>query len=807
MNNTNYNSRPFYEQGRLGKLKKLFFPLVLLTALLWTEASFGQCFTCDNIISVNGASASGNVSAGCNPSPAGANFGCQGYRINANTSPAILPGATIYYTTGNGGACSTGGMSSVFVEVDGDCMAPPAGTGEVSTSGSYAGSLVIPATASEIIIYVCRSSGGGNPNLCSITLCGIDPNVYVMGESCAGGNDGSIMATGVVEGTPLIGTLTFSIDGVGGSSANTTGVFTGLAPGNYTIIAYDSGNPVCQGSTTAIVPSSTNICCQAPVITCPSSVTVACGASLLPANTGSATYVNGCGMVNVTYSDNPTSVGPCGGTIIRTWTATDANNATSTCPQTIVVSPAPAASFTSLPGNTSIACGSAPPTGSSLMYSNGASGLCRISGSVTGVITGGPHNACGTVTTSPPYIETWTFTDACGRNITHSRTISVQAAPQATFSVLPLNSTVDCSQGVPSPSQLSYSNGQSGLCSITGMVTSTITLNSQACPTVYTERWIFTDACGRTIIHSRNIVVTVQWSNADIGNANGSANYSCTQANNGTYGPFTSSSAGYASPGGSATTDIMHYIFTQLSGDGQIIARFASATNAGFGGIMIRETLAPGSKKVDVRTQGNFNVEREVRFTTNGNEVTQQWPRYHKWLRLDRTGNVFNTFTSPDGVSWFFLGTTTVAMNQCIYIGVFAEGVNPTTSTTCVMDNIQVKTGTPVIPPPFGGLSAIDNQEVVDVAGVQLTPDISIYPNPASNNQEITLSVLGIGENKARVAIYSLQGVLVRTIWVDGAEANTVLLPASDFTDGLYLVSLITENNRPVSKILSVVQK
>ena len=47
-------------------------------------------------------------------------------------------------------------------------------------------------------------------------------------------NDGTITAVG---STPcqLVGTVTYSINGVGGNTANTTGVFSGLPSGNYTV--------------------------------------------------------------------------------------------------------------------------------------------------------------------------------------------------------------------------------------------------------------------------------------------------------------------------------------------------------------------------------------------------------------------------------------------------------------------------------------------------------------------------------------------------------------------------------------------
>src|SRR6185295_4268867 len=117
--------------------------------------------------------------------------------------------------------------------------------------------------------------------------------------------------------------------------------------------------------------------------------------------------------------------------------------------------------------NITISCSAAPPSGTSLAYSNGESGSCDISGSVTGSISGS-HTSCG-----GSYTESWSFTDECGRTSTASRTITVSPAAQATFAAashIPL----PCSAAPPSGTSLAYSNGESGSCDISGTSTGSI---------------------------------------------------------------------------------------------------------------------------------------------------------------------------------------------------------------------------------------------------------------------------------------------------------------------------------------------
>ncbi|HEX5651577.1 MAG TPA: hypothetical protein VFX58_00795, partial [Chitinophagaceae bacterium] len=231
----------------------------------------------------------------------------------------------------------------------------------------------------------------------------------------------------------------------------------------------------------------------------PGNITVACGQ--IPAVSG-LQYTNNtqgsCGISGTVTSTQTAAPGPCGGVVTETWASTvDVCGRTiAGHTRTITVQAATQASFTSTPGNITISCTAAPPLPTSLGYSNGGSGNCQISGSVTSTLTGS-HTACG-----GSYTETWTFTDQCQRTITHSRVVTVSAAQQASFTSTPGNLTITCAAAPPAPTSLGYSNGGSGACQISGSVTSTLTGSHTRCGGLYTETWTFTDNCGRTITRS-----------------------------------------------------------------------------------------------------------------------------------------------------------------------------------------------------------------------------------------------------------------------------------------------------------------
>src|SRR5439155_255248 len=243
-----------------------------------------------------------------------------------------------------------------------------------------------------------------------------------------------------------------------------------------------------------------------PTMTAPGTITIACGAT--PASS-TLTYTNGLtGSCLITGTSNTSTFSaappPCGGTITETWTATDAcGRALAPVTRTITVSPAPPPVFTTPPTDVTVACDAIPaiPT---VSYTNSASGSCLIAGTVTATRTGTVTGCGGTLT------DSWTFTDACARVISGSRTITVTPATLPTMTA-PAAITIACG-ATPASSTLTYTNGLTGSCLITG-TSNTSTFSAQtpagACGGTITETWTATDACGRTLTPvTRTITVT-----------------------------------------------------------------------------------------------------------------------------------------------------------------------------------------------------------------------------------------------------------------------------------------------------------
>ncbi len=179
------------------------------------------------------------------------------------------------------------------------------------------------------------------------------------------------------------------------------------------------------------------------------------------------------------------------------------------------------------------------------------------------------------------------------------------------------------------------------------------------------------------------------WLDRDIGAAGvaGSATY--------TGGVFTVKGAGQIS----GTADKFHFVYQPLVGDGSIVARVTSLQGVTYPqvGVMIRETLAPGSTDALVFFQPNAG-DFVTRATTGASLTTQITTFYATtpyWTKLVRVGNAFTGYVSVDGTNWTQIGTpTTVAMASAAYAGLAVSSQSTATLETATFDNVSVIVGT-----------------------------------------------------------------------------------------------------------------
>ncbi|NNF23175.1 MAG: hypothetical protein HKN67_14640, partial [Saprospiraceae bacterium] len=191
----------------------------------------------------------------------------------------------------------------------------------------------------------------------------------------------------------------------------------------------------------------------------------------------------------------------CGGLLTYLWSFTDDCDRTISYSQDIIINPAPIASFIDPPEDYSIPCTESVPTANSLFYSNGENGLCEISGAAI------PSQSISLDDCGGEIRNTWRFTDICDRTIIHIQTITVEPASEAVFLDFPEDLIVDCADVLNVPQDLDYSNGENGLCNISGSIPATQSGSYDACGGFLQNTWIFTDDCGRQIDYAQLIQI------------------------------------------------------------------------------------------------------------------------------------------------------------------------------------------------------------------------------------------------------------------------------------------------------------
>jgi len=176
------------------------------------------------------------------------------------------------------------------------------------------------------------------------------------------------------------------------------------------------------------------------------------------------------------------------------------------------------------------------------------------------------------------------------------------------------------------------------------------------------------------------------WVTQDIGSVglSGSATYSS--------GTFAVTGAGSDIWG---TADSFRFVYQQLSGDGEIVARLIGQQNThvyAHAGVMLRSGLTAGATHVNLIVFPGGGIEFNRRSSTGGSTTTiggggEAAPA---WLRLQRTGSTVTASVSSDGTTWRTVGTTTLSLGASPYVGLSVTSHNTAARNTATFDSVTV---------------------------------------------------------------------------------------------------------------------
>jgi len=143
-------------------------------------------------------------------------------------------------------------------------------------------------------------------------------------------------------------------------------------------------------------------------------------------------------------------------------------------------------------------------------------------------------------------------------------------------------------------------------------------------------------------------------------------------------------------------SDELHFAWKELSGAGSIVAKVESVSDTdpwAKAGVMIRDTLEPGSRHAMVVVTPGNGVAFQYRDNADGTSSTaaeETGITAPQWVKLERTvGGLVRGYYSADGNTWTQLGTPqTVTMNMPMYVGLALTSHNSGVACEAKFSNI-----------------------------------------------------------------------------------------------------------------------
>jgi len=221
--------------------------------------------------------------------------------------------------------------------------------------------------------------------------------------------------------------------------------------------------------------------------------------------------------------------------------------------------------------------------------------------------------------------------------------------------------------------------------------------------------------------------------------------------------------------------DQFHFLYKKMNGDITISARVKHIGNIygwAKGGVMIRESLNTDSKhSMCALTPGN-GFANQWRTNTNDNSTNIDTAgKEPGWVKLERIGATLTAYFSTDGVLWNVLNSTTINMNDTVFVGLANCSHIDSTINDAVFDHIEIN-----------GI-ALSTPEIAST-----NSPFSIFPNPAQHELSILFST-ELSSSKAGITVMDATGSKVLEA-TKGINSSTYQLDISSLASGMYFIQV-----------------
>jgi regulation of enolase protein 1 (concanavalin A-like superfamily) len=155
------------------------------------------------------------------------------------------------------------------------------------------------------------------------------------------------------------------------------------------------------------------------------------------------------------------------------------------------------------------------------------------------------------------------------------------------------------------------------------------------------------------------------------------------------------------------TSDQFQFVYQQVSGDTQIVARVASLQAANSGskaGVMIRADLtgAAANTAMFATAAGSWVAQERLLAGATTYQAVGSAGAPPGWVKVVREGDLLSAFESSDGSTWTLVDTDAIPMPQTVYVGLAVTSSVSTAVATATFTNVSVS-----VPDPGNELPAV----------------------------------------------------------------------------------------------------
>jgi outer membrane biosynthesis protein TonB len=202
-----------------------------------------------------------------------------------------------------------------------------------------------------------------------------------------------------------------------------------------------------------------------------------------------------------------------------------------------------------------------------------------------------------------------------------------------------------------------------------------------------------------------------------------------------------------------STSDQFQFVAQAVSGDLDISARIISLTPVDEwtkAGIMVREALSGSSRyaMAEVTTGHGYGFQQRLETGGFSDFVAGGAAAGLSWVRLVRSGQIFEAFRSVDGRTWVSFARDTVPMGDTVYVGLAVTSHAPARVATAIFDTVTLAQS-PVATPTPAPTPTPTPAPAPPPAPAPTPPPVAPTPTPPTANRPPTV-VLTSPVNGAR---------------------------------------------------------